>query len=124
MNANVAWRAPAWRSIVWVGVVASVVAWAWAWLDGKGAEAFMLLVALAAVVFAYKAVAGMRVALVGLMVAALAMFLGSLYFLFWAFLPEEQATAFDVLSVAVLPMVASAVLLVGAATGFRHSRDT
>ena len=123
MNANVAWRVPAWRNIVWIGVVASVVAWAWAWLDGRGAEAFMLVIALAAVLFAYKAVAGMRAALIGLMVAGLAMFLGSLYFLVWVFLPEEHATAFDVLSVAVFPMVTSAVVLVGAATGFRHLRE-
>jgi len=120
MNANVAWRAPAWRGVVWVGVVASVVAWALAWLVGRGAESFMLVVALAGVVFAYKAVSGMRVAMVGLMIAATAMFLASIYFMFWIVFPDQQATAFDVLAVAVFPMVASAVLVVGAFTGFRH----
>ena len=123
MNANVAWRVPAWRSFVWIGVVASLVAWTWAWFVGRGAEAFMVFIALAGVVFAYKAVAGMRLALVGLMVAGVAMFLASVYFMFWIVFPDQHATAFDVLSISVFPLVASAVLLVGAFTGFRHVHD-
>jgi hypothetical protein len=119
VNANVVARVPAWRNLVWVGVVASVVAWTWAWYVGHGAQVFMVVVAIAAVAFAYKAVSGMRVAIVGLMVAAFAMFLASLYWMFWA---NSGASAFDMASVSLFPMFASAVLLVGAAAGFRHTQ--
>ena len=123
MNANMTWRAPAWRNVVWVGVLASVLTWSWAWFVGRGAEAFLVFVAVAGVVFAYKAMSGMRVAMVGLLVAALVMFLSSVYFMFWIVFPDQHATAFDVLSVSVLPMVASAVLLVGAGAGYRHVNE-
>ncbi len=124
MNANLTWRVPTWRTFVWVGVVGSIVAWAWAWSAGQNIAAVMIFAALAAVLFAYKADAGMRVAFVGLMVAGMAMFLASVYFMFWVLLPGQNATATDMVSLSVLPLVASALLLVGAFTGFRHSRDT
>ena len=121
---NVAMRVPAWRSFVWAGVVASVVAWAWAWFVGHGAQVFMVVVALSTVAFAYRAVQGMRLALVGLMVAAFFMFLASLYWMFWVMLPAGPVNAFDMASMSLFPMVAAVVLLLGAATGFRHSRDS
>jgi len=124
MNANnVAWRVPAWRSFVWVGVAASVVSWAWAWYVGQGAQAFMVIVALAAVVFSYKAVAGMRTALVGLMVAGFAMFMASVYWMFFVMMPTSQTSAFYLASLSLFPMVSSVILLVGAAAGFRHTKD-
>jgi hypothetical protein len=112
---------PAWRNLVWFGVVASVIAWALAWSTGQSAAVVMVFIALASVLFAYKAAVGMRIALVGLMVAGMAMFLASVYFMFWVLLPGQQASAFDLVALSVLPMVASAVLLVGAFAGYRHA---
>jgi hypothetical protein len=124
MNArNVAWRVPAWRTFVWVGVIASVVAWTWAWFVGQGPQAFMVIVALAAVALAYRAVAGMRLALVGLMVAGFAMFMAGLYWMFWTALPAGSVGGLDIASTSVLPMLSAGVLLLGAATGFRHTHD-
>ena len=79
MNENSAWRVPAWRTFMWAGVVASVAAWALAWVVDRGAQVFMVIVALAAVAFAYRATTGMRLALVGLILAGFVMFLASLY---------------------------------------------
>jgi hypothetical protein len=115
-------RVPAWRSFVWAGVAASVVAWAWAWLAGQGAQVFMVVVALATVVLAYKAMAGMKVAFVGLMIAGFVMFLASLYYMFWVMLPAGPTSVVDMVSQSLFPMFASVVLLLGAVTGFRHSR--
>lgn len=125
MSANVEprMRVPAWRSFVWAGVAASVVAWAWAWFTGHGAQVFMLVVALATVVLAIRGVAGMRLALIGLMVAGFVMFLASLYFMFWVMLPAGPTSVVDLVSQSLFPMFASVVLLLGAVTGFRHSRD-
>lgn len=117
---NVAMRVPAWRSFVWAGVVSSVVAWAWAWYVGRGAQAFMLVVALAAVAFAYRAVGGMRLALIGLMVTGFVMFLASLYWMFWVMMPTNATSAFDMASLSLFPMVASVVLMLGSVAGFRH----
>ena len=125
MNArNVALRVPAWRTFVWSGVPASVIAWTWAWYVGHGAQVFMVVVALAAEPLAYRAVGGMRLALVGLMVAGFAMFMASLYWMFRAALPATSAGGFDLASTTLFPMVSAVVLLLGAATGFRHTRDT
>lgn len=123
MSTNTAMRMPTWRNLVWVGVVASVVAWAWAWYVDRGGQAVMLLFALATVVLAYKAVAGMRLAVAGLMIAAFAMFLASVYWMFWVMLPAGPTNAFDMASVSLFPMVASVILFVGAAAGFRHVRE-
>ncbi len=120
---SVSWRLPAWRSFMWVGVVASVVAWTWAWAVGQGAQAFMLLVALAAVVFAYRATNGMRLAVVGLMVAGFVMFLAALYYMFWVMMPNTASSAVDLVAMAVFPLVSAAVLLLGAAAGYRHVRE-
>jgi hypothetical protein len=118
-------KAWAWRSFVWAGTVASVVAWAWVWFRQGGASAVMLLFAIAAVVFAYKGVAGMRVAIVGLIVAGFAMFLASVYWMYMMLLGANQGvTAMDVITTGVFPMVASTVLLLGAIAGFRHVRNT
>jgi hypothetical protein len=121
MNANIAWRAPQWRSVVWAGVVGSLVTWTWAWYVGRGAQAVMILFALAAVAFAFRATAGMRVALVGLMLIGFVMFLAAIYWMFWVMMPTGPASAVDTASLSLFPMVASVVLLVGAAAGFRHT---
>src|SRR3954468_14166994 len=122
-NTEARMRVPAWRSFVWAGVAASVVAWAWAWFAGHGAQVFMLIVALATVVLAVRGVAGMRIALVGLMIAGFVMFLASLYWMFWVMLPAGPTSVVDMVSQSLFPMFASVVLLLGAVTGFRHSRD-
>ena len=127
MNANnqtVAWRVPAWRSFVWAGVAASLVAWTWAWFVGQGAQVFMVIVALATVVLAYRATSGMRIAFVGLMVAGFFMFMAAVYWMFWVMMPSNQVSAFDMASLSLFPMVAAVVLMLGAITGFRHSRMT
>lgn len=124
MSANMAMRVPAWRTFVWAGVVGSVIAWSWAWFVGQGAQVVMVLFALAAVAFAYRAVAGMRLALVGLMVAGFVMFLASLYWMFWVMMPTGTTSAFDMLSVSLLPMTAAVVLLLGSVAGFRHYRSS
>ena len=123
MNASVVGRMAAWRSFVWAGTVGSVLAWAWVWFMGRGPTAVMLLVAIASVVLAYRATAGMRLALVGLMVAGLAMFLASLYWLTLVlFTSNGQATALDALTTSVFPMVAAIVLLMGSVPGYRHAK--
>ena len=121
---NTAMRVPSWRSFVWVGVVGSIVAWSWAWFVGQGAQAVMLLFALASVAFAYRAVAGVRIALVGLMVTGFVMFLASLYWMFWVMLPTAATSAFDLASMSLFPMAFAVVLLVGSVAGYRHVRDT
>ena len=123
MSANVVRRMPAWRSLVWAGAVGSVLAWAWAWYLARGSVAVMLFVAIASVVLAYRASAGMRWALVGLMVAGLAMFLAALYWMYMlAFVARGQVGAMDWVAVSFFPMVAAVVLLVGAVPGFRHAK--
>ena len=122
MNATFARRMPDWRVFVWTGVIGSLVTWAWAWYLGRGPSVITLLVALAAVALAFRATQGYRWALVGLMVAGLAMFLAALY---WMYL-LQLATAGNVpmvewLAGSVLPMVFAAVLLVGAIPGFRRA---
>jgi len=105
---------------MWAGIVGSVVAWTWAWYVGRGAQVFMVVVALAAVALAYRAAAG-RLALVGLMVAGFAMFLASLYWMFWVMMPTAGSSAFDMASMSLFPMVAAVLLLLGSATGLRHN---
>jgi hypothetical protein len=122
MTANVVKSLWEWRSFVWAGVAGSLVAWAWFWLRVGGPSVLMLVFAIASVLFAYKGVAGMRAALVGLMVAAFTMFLASLYWMYALFLLGSQnVNAWDVITLTVFPMVAAIVLLLGAATGFRHT---
>jgi hypothetical protein len=83
----------------------------------------MTLVAIATVVLAYRGTAGVRVAVSGLVVAGFAMFLSSLYLTYRLLLDGSgSATAADVITVGVLPMVAAVVLLVGAVAGFRHAK--
>ncbi len=124
MSANtVAWRVPAWRAFMWAGVVGSVVAWTLAWVVGQGAQVFMVLVALAAVALAYRAASGVRIALVGLMVAGFVMFLASLYWMFWVMLPVAATSVVDMVTQSVFPLVAAVLLLLGAVPGYRHSHD-
>jgi hypothetical protein len=124
MNANFVRRMPMWRTLVWAGVVGSVLSWAWAWYVVRGSVAVMLFVAIASVLLAYKGTTGMRWALVGLMVAGLTMFLAALYWLYMlAFVARGQVGATDWLAVSFFPMVFAVVLLVGAVPGFRHTRD-
>ena len=125
MNARTAaFRVPAWRTFVWTGVVASVIAWTWAWYVGHGAQVFMVLVAFVGVALAFRAVAGMRLAVVGLMVAGFVMFIGSMYWMFWVTLPITGVNGFDVAATTLFTMASAVVLLLGAATGFRHTRDS
>lgn len=123
MNRNASWRVPTWRSLVWVGVVASVVAWTWAWAVGQGAQVFMVVVALVGVALAYRAVSGLRIAIVGLMVAAFVMFLASIYWMFWVLMPTASTSAYDLIAVSVFPMVSAAILLLGSVSGYRHTHD-
>jgi vacuolar-type H+-ATPase subunit I/STV1 len=114
-----------WRALVWTGVVASVLAWGLAWFTVRGAAVVMLFVALAAVVLAYRSERGeyraKRMAVVGLMVAGFAMFMAALY---WSFLlimpPAVQVPVFEWFASSGFPMLAAAVLLVGAVPGYRH----
>ena len=108
--------------LMWVGVVGSVLAWAWVWYLGRGPTVVMLLIALGAVAFSYRANTGSRPALVGLMVAGLAMFLASLYWLAALYTSGGPITVVDALAASFLPLVAAIFLLTGAATGFRHAR--
>ena len=123
-TSSVVGKAWAWRSFVWAGVVASVVAWAWVWFRQGGASAVMLLFAVAAVVFAYRGTAGVRIAMVGLIVAGFVMFLASLYWMYMMLLGANQGvSAMDVITTGVFPMVAATVLLLGSVAGFRHVRE-
>jgi hypothetical protein len=117
-------RTPSWRILMWVGVVGSVLAWAWVWYLGRGPTVVMLLFALAAVAFSFRASQGVRWALVGLMVTGLAMFLSSLYWLAALYTSGEPITVADALTASVVPLVAAMFLLAGAATGFRHTQDS
>ena len=122
MDTVVVRRMPAWRGFVWAGVISSVLAWAWAWNVARGPSVVMLFVALASVVLAYRGTQGMRLALVGLMVCGLAMFLAALYWTFLLVLPPVgQVPAHDWVAVSGFPMVAAVVLLMGAVPGFRHA---
>jgi hypothetical protein len=123
VNTSVMRRMPGWQNLVWIGVVGSVLAWAWAWVVLRGPTVVMLFVALASVVLAYRARTGMRLALVGLMVAGFAMFLASLYFTAMLFVNGGQVTLVGWLTASVFPMVSSIFLLLGAITGYRHARD-
>jgi hypothetical protein len=81
----------------------------------------MVFVALAAVALAFSARSGMRWAFVGLMVAGLAMFLASIYWLYMlVFTSSGAVQMLDWVSAFFLPMVAATLLLLGATTGFRH----
>ena len=121
MSASVANRVTAWRSLVWAGVVGSVVAWSWVWVVSGGISLVMLLVAVAAAVLAWRGIQGMRAAMAGVMVAGLALFLSSLYLTAMLFVNATQVTAMNVITLGVIPMVTAIVLLVGSAVGFRHS---
>ena len=125
MNSNVAERMSAWQTFVWAGVIGSLIAWAWVWFMGRGATVVMVLVAVSAVVFALRGTAGMRLALVGLMVCGLAMLLASLYWFALLLVANAgQLTVAHVLTTSVFPMVAAIVLLLGSVAGFRHVRAT
>lgn len=121
-SASVVSRAWSWRSFVWAGVVGSIAAWAWVWFRVGGASAVMLLFAIAAVVLAYRGTAGMRVALAGVMLVGFTMFLASLYWTYILLLQgSSTVNAADVITLAVFPMVAAVLMLVGATAGFRHA---
>ena len=125
MSASVANRLWQWTSFAWAGVVASIVAWAWVWLRMGGASVVMLFLAIAAAVFMYRGTAGMRTALVGLLLAALVMLLASLYLAFQLLVQGSPAvTPADVLTESVFPMVAAVLLALGAAAGLRHARPS
>jgi hypothetical protein len=116
-------RMPSWRAFMWVGVVGSVVASALVWFLGGGPTVLMLVFAHAAVALSFPARAGSRWALVGLMVIGFVLFLTSLYWLAALYTSGGPVTVADVFAASVLPLVAAMFLLVGSATGFRHSRQ-
>lgn len=125
MDAIVARRMPAWRNFVWIGVVGSVLAWALAWFVTRGPTAVMLIVAIASVVLAIRGTAGMRLALVGLMVAGFAMFLAALYWgLLLVFIGGSQVSATDWLAASVFPLLAAIFVLLGSVAGFRHTTSS
>jgi predicted neutral ceramidase superfamily lipid hydrolase len=122
MSTSVVRRMPTWPTFVWSGVIGSVLAWTWVWSMGRLPSAVMVFVALAAVALVFPARAGMRWAFVGLMVAGLAMFLSSLYSLYLlVFGAGGPVHTLDWVAAFFLPMVAATLLLLGAATGFRHA---
>jgi hypothetical protein len=122
MNATFVRRMPNWRSFMWVGVIGSLVTWAWAWFVERGPSVLMLLVALAAVALAYRATKGNRWAIVGLMVAGFAMFLAGLYWFYLATLAASGPVGvLDFMALSVFPMAFAAVLLLGVVPGFRHA---
>lgn len=120
---DVAKRTPTWRVLMWAGVVGSVLAWALVWYLGRGPSVIMLLFALAAVALSFRATAGYRWALVGMILVSLVMFLASLYWMAMLYTdPVAPVSVVDVMVASVVPLVAAIVLFAGAAVGFRHAR--
>jgi hypothetical protein len=122
VTTDVVKRTPSWRVLLWVGVVGSVLAWAWVWYLGRGPTVVMLLFALAAVALSFRANQGSRWALTGTMVTGLAMFLASLYWLALLYTSGTAITVADVFAASIVPFVAAMFLLAGSAVGFRHAR--
>jgi hypothetical protein len=117
-------RTATWRVLLWAGVIASVLAWTWAWYLGRGASVIPLLFALCAVALAFRARAGYSWALVALLVAGFAMLLASLYWMMLLYTASAGPSVADVFSAAVVPFVAAMVLLTGAAAGLVHRRES
>jgi hypothetical protein len=124
-------KAPAWRNLVWIGVIGSVAAWAIAWFFTRGPSPvnpslMMLFVAIAAVALLYRANRGTRVAWVGLVGAGVVLLLGSILntgLLFVAgALPAGQVSFVDWLFVSVLPMATAVALLMGAGLAYRNAQ--
>ena len=123
MATQVAKRTATWRVLLWVGVIGSVLAWAWVWYLGRGPTVIPLLLALAAVALVFRATAGSRPALAGMMVAGFGMLLSSLYWMALLYTsPTGGVSATDVLAASVAPFVAAMCLVAGSAVGFRHAR--
>jgi len=107
--------------MAWAGVVGSVLAWAWVWFRVPGAYTLtMIVVAFAAILFAYRGMAGLRVAMAGLVVAGFVLFMASLYTTAMLFVNGNQVSVADVITIGFFPMVFALLMLVGAAVGFRH----
>ena len=123
MNTDFA-QMPTWRNLVMVGVVGSVVAWAWAWFIKPGSTVLMLVVALASVGLWYRARQGTRWAWAGLIVAGVTMLLGAIYFTALLFLGGATVTLVEWLAVSLFPMAFAVCLLLGAGPTFRHARTT
>jgi hypothetical protein len=115
-------NSPAWRNLIWVGVVGSVFAWALAWVLSRGPAVLMLIVAVAAVGLWYRARTGTRWAYVGLIVAGVTMLVGSIYFTALLFLGGGTVGVVDWLAQSLLPMAFSVALLLGAGPGFRRAQ--
>ena len=124
-------RTPAWRNLVWIGVIGSVIAWALAWFMTRGPSLItpallMLLVALASVGLLYRARKGTRVAWVGLIAAGVVLLLGSVLYIGLLLvdrgLPGGQVSLLDWVFVAVLPMAFAVALLLGAGPAFRRAQ--
>ena len=123
MNTDFA-QTPMWRNLVTVGVVGSVVAWAWAWFVEPGPTVLMVVVALASVGLWYRARQGSRWAWAGLIVAGVTMLFGAVYFTGLLFLAGPTVTLIDWLSASLFPMAFAVCLLLGAGPSFRHARST
>lgn len=117
-------QTPTWRNLVTVGVVGSLVAWAFAWFMEPGPTLLMVVVALAAVGLWYRARLGTRWAWAGLIVAGVTMLFGAVYFTGLLFLGGTTVSLVDWLAVSVFPMAFAVCLLLGAGPSFRHARST
>ena len=126
-------RTPAWRNLVWIGVVGSVAAWAIAWFITRGPSLvtpslLMLFVAIAAVALLYRARQGTRVAWVGLIAAGAVLLLGGILntglLLVTGGLPGGQVSLVDWLFVSVLPLAAAVALMMGAGPAYRNAQQT
>jgi hypothetical protein len=123
VTTDVVKRMPTWRVLMWVGVVGSVLAWAWVWYLGRGPSAIMLLIALATVALSFRAATGMRLALAGMIVAGVTMLLASVYWMTLLYInAQAQVTVIDVFAASVLPLLAAMFLLAGSIAGFRHAK--
>lgn len=123
VTTDVVKRMPTWRALMWVGVVGSVLAWAWVWYLGRGPSVIMLLFALATVALSFRATTGMRLALAGMIVCGVAMLLASVYWMALLYMGASgPATVADVFSASVVPLLAAMFLLAGSIAGFRHAK--
>ena len=116
-------QTPTWRNLVTVGVVGSVIAWAWAWFLMPGPTVLMVVVALASVGLWYRARQGTRWAWAGLIVAGVTMLIGAIYFTALLFLGGGTVTLVQWLAVSLFPMAFAVCLLLGAGPSFRHARS-
>jgi hypothetical protein len=113
-------RMPTWLSVLWIGVIASVIAWGLAWLVGRGPSVVPLIWSIGAIVLAWRASLGSRWALLILaFVGALTLLVAALYVGLVMSLTLGQQPVLEWLPIAAFPVVAAAVLTIGAVWGLR-----